>query len=118
MVDNTGNTPARERLPIKLIMPKQGTERRIAGGGGPALPFRAVTPEYRQCLATQVAAITAAIAPQLKEKLASGGIAIFSGISKENLPKIEKCFTAAAGWEEIDHQTGEGWCGMTLRKKL
>ena len=73
---------------------------------------------YDLIVANLFADLLVAIAPQLKEKLAPGGIAIFSGISKENLPKIEKCFTAAAGWEEIDHQTGEGWCGMTPRKKL
>ena len=67
MVDNTGNTPARERLPIKLIMPKQGTERRISGGGSPPKPFRDVDQEYRQRLSNQVAAIQDAIAPQLKQ---------------------------------------------------
>jgi hypothetical protein len=67
MVDNTGNTPARERLPIKLIMPKQGTERRVSGGGSPPKPFRDVDQEYRKRLSNQVAAIQDAIAPQLKQ---------------------------------------------------
>ena len=58
--------PAVERLPIKLIMPKQGIERRVTGGGTPALPFREVDPAYRKSLLTQVAAIQNAVNPQLK----------------------------------------------------
>lgn len=54
----------RERLPIKVIMPKQGTERRVSGGGGPATPFRTVDVEYRQRLTNQVEAIERAVLPQ------------------------------------------------------
>lgn len=39
--------PARGRLPIKLIMPKQGAERRVSGGGGTRPPFREVAPIQR-----------------------------------------------------------------------
>lgn len=46
-----------ERLPIKLIMPKQGLERRVRGGGAAPLPFREVSEGYRQSLGTQVEAI-------------------------------------------------------------
>lgn len=46
-----------DRLPIKLIMPKQGTERPVPGGGSPPKPFRDVTPEYRASLSSQVTAI-------------------------------------------------------------
>ena len=53
MADET----SRERLPIKLIMPKQGAERKVHGGGSPAKPFRAVTAEYRRSLTTQVSAV-------------------------------------------------------------
>lgn len=54
--DDTQKQP-QDRLPIKLIMPKQGTERPVPGGGSPPKPFREVTPEYRAGLATQVLAI-------------------------------------------------------------
>jgi hypothetical protein len=54
------NRPTLERLPIKLIMPKQGTERRVVGGGPPATPFRTVDNEYRQRLASQLDGIQAA----------------------------------------------------------
>lgn len=53
------------RLPIKLIMPKQGTERRVSGGGSPPKPFREVDAQYRKSLSNQVSAIREAIAPQL-----------------------------------------------------
>jgi ribosomal protein L11 methyltransferase len=72
---------------------------------------------YDLIVANLFADLLVAIAPQLKEKLAPGGCAIFSGISKENLPKIEKCFTATSGWEEIHREEGEGWCGVTLRRR-
>ncbi len=61
MADET----SRERLPIKLIMPKQGAERRVPGGGPPAKPFRAVTPEYRRSLTTQVSAVRDALSSQI-----------------------------------------------------
>lgn len=54
--------PRAERLPIKLILPKQGKERRVLGGGNPPTPFRAVTPAYRQALSNQVAAIKQGLA--------------------------------------------------------
>ncbi len=52
-------------LPIKLIMPKQGAERRVPGGGGPKTPFRSVDAEYRQRLANQVSAIEEVVLTQL-----------------------------------------------------
>ena len=55
-----------DRLPIKLIMPNQGTERRVAGGGSKPKPFREVSPQYRQGLSNQVSAIQEALAPQLQ----------------------------------------------------
>ena len=50
-----------ERLPIKLIMPKQGKERRVRGGGNKAEPFRDVTPAYRKSLSRQVLKIRESI---------------------------------------------------------
>jgi hypothetical protein len=63
---NDNQRVGQDRLPIKLIMPKQGTERRVNGGGSPPKPFREVSPQYRQGLSNQVAAIQEAIAPQLQ----------------------------------------------------
>lgn len=55
-------TPRAERLPIKLILPKQGKERRVLGGGNRLKPFREVTLAYRQALSNQVAAIKQGLA--------------------------------------------------------
>jgi len=63
MADNRGG---QERLLIKLIMPKQGIERRVQGGGGPATPFRPVDDKYRGSLSNQVSTIRTAITPQIK----------------------------------------------------
>ena len=54
-----------DRLLIKVIMPKQGTERRVPGGGTPPKPFRAVDAKYRASLVNQLSAIRASLAPQL-----------------------------------------------------
>lgn len=64
MVENI-RSGRRERLPIKLIMPKQGAERRVLGGGGPPKPFREVDTKYRQRLSNQISAIQESILPQL-----------------------------------------------------
>ncbi|SEO46718.1 Subtilase family protein [Nitrosospira multiformis] len=66
MVDENQRDLRRGRLPIKLIMPKQGTERRVPGGGTPPQPFREVDAQYRKRLSNQVGAIQEAILPQLK----------------------------------------------------
>jgi hypothetical protein len=47
-------------------MPKQGTERKVPGGGTPPKPFRPVDQKYRASLSSQVAAIRTAIVPQIK----------------------------------------------------
>src|SRR5262252_7495871 len=49
--------PPTDRLPIKLILPKQGKERRVQGGGSPPKPFRQVTRESRRSLVNQVSAL-------------------------------------------------------------
>lgn len=56
----------RDRLFIKVIMPKQGTESRVKGGGAPPVPFREVNTAYRTSLSSQVDAIRRAIVPQIK----------------------------------------------------
>jgi serine protease AprX len=52
-----------ERLFIKLILPKQGREHKVSGGGGPVRPFRSVTPAFRGTLSNQVRAIERTIRP-------------------------------------------------------
>jgi len=59
--------PPGGRLPIKLIMPKQGRERRVQGGGSKAVPFRDVDDKFRGGLAKQLAAATEAIKAQMQE---------------------------------------------------
>jgi serine protease AprX len=66
MKEETKN-PKAERLPIKLIMPKQGVEKRVQPGGNPPAPFRTVDSEYRNNLSTQVSAINKALLPQMRE---------------------------------------------------
>ena len=51
------------RLPIKVILPSQGKERRTLGGGGNLKPFRSVDREFRLRLGNQVAALRRAIVP-------------------------------------------------------
>jgi len=53
------------RLPIKLIMPKQGVERRVIGRGGKKDPFRTVDANYRQRLSNQVTAIRETLSHQI-----------------------------------------------------
>ena len=45
------------RLPIKVILPNQGKERPVPGGGSAPKPFRPVTRVYRASLGNQVSAI-------------------------------------------------------------
>jgi len=58
--------PKTERLPIKLIMPKQGVEKKVQPGGPPPKPFRTVDAEYRKSLSHQVTAISKALLPQMQ----------------------------------------------------
>lgn len=66
MADTT-RAAQHDRLLIKVIMPKQGTERKVQGGGTPPKPFRPVNKEYRKSLYTQVSAIRTAIMPQIQK---------------------------------------------------
>lgn len=66
MADADRERKGHDRLPIKLIMPKQGVERRVSGGGSPPTPFREVNKAYRQSLANQVSAMRGALEPQLE----------------------------------------------------
>jgi serine protease AprX len=58
--------PVSDRLPIKLILPNQGKEKKVQAGGPPPKPFRTVNASYRGRLVKQVSAILDAVAPQLK----------------------------------------------------
>jgi serine protease AprX len=59
--------PNSERLPIKLIMPRQGTEKRVPGGGSKAVPFRTVDAAYRRGLAEQVSSVNHALSTAAKK---------------------------------------------------
>jgi serine protease AprX len=63
---NDVRVPQQDRLPIKLIMRKQGVEKRVKGGGKKPEPFRKVDAAYRQGLVNQVSAIRDAVTPQIK----------------------------------------------------
>ena len=53
-------------LPIKLIMPKQGSERRVSGGGARQKPFSTIDSAYRKRLSNQVRAIRKSLPEQIK----------------------------------------------------
>ena len=63
MAKNSGGN--QERLLIKVIMPKQGAERRVQGGGSKAKPFRDVDANYRKRLSGEVEAIRTSVAQQI-----------------------------------------------------
>lgn len=58
---------ADDRLLIKVILPKQGWQRRVKGGPQSLKPLRDVTPEFRASLATRVSTLRVAIAAPAKE---------------------------------------------------
>lgn len=53
----------RPRLPIKVILPKQGKERKQNGGGSKPEPFCQVDEAFRERLGNQISALRRAIAP-------------------------------------------------------
>ncbi|MBZ0261806.1 MAG: S8 family peptidase [Hyphomicrobiales bacterium] len=59
--------PPPERLPIKLILPNQGKQKPVQGGGSPPKPFRPVDAEFRRNLSSQVEATRMAVLSQAKE---------------------------------------------------
>lgn len=66
MVSNDRRPPIGDRLPIKLVLPRQGTERKVKPGGGKKEPFRPVTANYRQSLLNQLTAVGSALTPALR----------------------------------------------------
>ena len=71
---------------------------------------------YDLIVANLFADLLRAIEPQLRERLRPGGAAIFSGISEENLAKVESSFTPARGWKEVHRDSGTGWVGLTFQR--
>jgi serine protease AprX len=59
MAESRTRGERQERLPIKLILPNQGKERAVKGGGGAKVPFRKVDGAFRESLGNQVEAIQA-----------------------------------------------------------
>lgn len=59
--------PIVERLPIKLILPRQGKERRVEAGGGRPVPFRTVDAAFRRSLVSEVSSIDEVLRPSMKE---------------------------------------------------
>ena len=66
MADEDKKRRGQDRLPIKVIMPKQGVERTVPGGGAKPKPFRPVDATYRSRLMNQVSAIRSALQPQME----------------------------------------------------
>lgn len=52
------SAPPKERLLIKVVMPKQGTERAVTAGGGPVKPFREVDEAFRGSIVKRLHAIS------------------------------------------------------------
>ena len=55
------SAPSKERLLIKVVLPKQGTERAVPAGGGPVKPFRSVDATFRHSIVTRLHAIANSI---------------------------------------------------------
>ncbi len=59
-------SPSLDRLPIKVVLPHQGKERRVPAGGSPPKPLQEVTPEVRSQLSNSVKAIKALAAERAR----------------------------------------------------
>src|ERR1044072_9515998 len=95
MADSRGGQQG-PRLPIKVILPNQGKERRVSGGGGKAEPFRPVTREYRASLGKQVEAIQNTIAPTIEATVGSVPLRVTvlpNAVAKRHRP--ERLFSPA-----------------------
>lgn len=67
MPDNPSQKPAGERLFIKVILPKQGMEKKVIGRSGPSIPFRLVDSKFRQSLSSRIQAVEQAIKTPAKK---------------------------------------------------
>ena len=95
--------PEQTRLPIKVILPKQGKERTVPGGGASPEPFRPVDPAFRLRLGNQVAALRRAIVP-LARRTGSAPMRVKlhpRALAKSHRPKMlfseETCPIVGAG---------------------
>ena len=62
------STPTKiDRLPIKLILPRQGKEKKVQSGGKPPVPLRPVDNAFRNSLLNEVSAINEVLRPSIKE---------------------------------------------------
>ena len=61
---NHQSQPDRTRLPIKVILPRQGQERAVPRGGSKHEPFRVVDQRFRAQLGSQLAALREEVASQ------------------------------------------------------
>ncbi len=66
MAVNENKKRDQDRLPIKVIMPKQGVERVVLGGGSKPKPFREVDGAYRNRLVNQISAVHGALQSQME----------------------------------------------------
>ena len=116
-----------KRLPIKFIMPKQGSELRTKGGGGDKKPFRTIDSTYRERLSNQIMEIRKSLPEQIKN---IGAAPIRVSLIPEAIAKThrpEKLFSertcpiigagglgelfvkaTPAGLDELDNMVGEG----------
>lgn len=102
-IDEATKNFARNEIPTGAIKLLPGSIHTCAG-------------MYDLIVANLFADLLRAIEPELRERLRPGGAAIFSGISEENLPKVEASFTPARGWREVHRDNGTGWVGLTYRR--
>lgn len=59
--------PEQTRLPIKVVLPRQGRERSVPRGGARPKPFLSVDGDFRQHLGNQVVALRRAIVPAARQ---------------------------------------------------
>ena len=115
-----------KRLPIKFIMPKQGSELRTKGGGGAKKPFRPIDSAYRERLSNQIMEIRKSLPEQIKN-VGAAPIRVSlipEGIAKTHRPEklfsertcpiigaggLGELFVKAtpAGLDELDNMVGE-----------
>lgn len=57
----------RDRFPIKVILPKQGRQRKNTAGGSNPPPFRNVDDKFRDSLSEQIMVLGKALGPQIRE---------------------------------------------------
>lgn len=74
-------------LPIRVVLPRQGKERRVSGGGSTTPPFRTVDLEFRQHLQGQVATIRQSITPEMQR---AGGIPVRVNLNPHALAKSHR----------------------------